>query len=342
MLANPGFLDNYKDQHIIVAPLNWGLGHATRCLPLIDALAETNQLTIASDGISLEWLKCQRPQLKVLELPSYPILYQEGPMWLNMLRCGPGILQAIKKEKEIINQWIRSNRTDLIISDHRLGIRNRNVKSVFLAHQLIIPHRYKFIEAAVSRWQTMLINKFDVCWIPDHIGPSSLSGRLSSPSLSIPKRYIGTLSRLQLMPGAAMEYDLAIVLSGPEPARSSFEDLLARELHGHSLKIAFIRGSLITPSNEFLHYSSDMMVINLANDLELNNILCSSSIILSRSGYSTIMDLSRLRKKAILIPTPGQPEQEYLAELHQNRWYILDQSDVNRASLQDALRVLSK
>lgn len=344
MIANPEFIKQFRNQNILVAPLNWGLGHAARCLPIIQYLSRTNKVTVASDGLALDWLKLQCGEVQFLELPSYNVRYENVAMWRNMVRHAPGMLRAIKNETKLIENWAIKHPVDVIISDHRLGVRHPDSLNIFMAHQLTIPHSSWMVQKVVSIWQAALINKFDRCWIPDHSNGQRLSGQLSQQKLKIPKLFIGPLSKFDSSPckSTIVNFDLAVVLSGAEPARTAFEELLVQELYHLNRSVVFIRGTYQEPSKEFKRYSTKMKVINLASSTALYEFICSSSVVLSRTGYSTLMDLDVLGKKAILVPTPGQPEQEYLAKLHAGRWFMMDQDSVTQRSLEEALRVLSK
>ncbi len=338
------FLSKYKNRKILIAPLNWGLGHASRCVPLIQVLSESNEVHIASDGLALEWLKMEFPELSFSELPTYHISYTGSKAWLSVLKSGPKIIKSINAEATITKQITQWHDFDLIISDHRLGVRCAGVESVIIAHQLTIPHTNSVISSTASKIQSSYINRFDACWIPDVSGDKGLSGRLSKATLRIPKIWIGPLSRLKRCTDLPVLYDVAVVLSGPEPARTALEQKLLTALAHDSMasyKVAFVRGASksMTDSDQCLSHIS---FFDLADSEVLNQLICESRVVVSRSGYSTIMDLYKLHKKALLIPTPGQPEQEYLADLHkQNDFFIsLAENEINEVSVQKALQSL--
>ena len=336
------YLDQYRDKHVLVAPLNWGLGHATRCLPIIDHLKKTNEVTIASDGLAMQWLQQERPELPSLKLPNYPIRYTYSSMTVNVLQHGFGLWNAIKNERRVLRKWANKHQVDLVISDHRFGMYLKDVTSIFLAHQLTIPHRNVLLRRSASMWQSRMINKFDACWIPDYPGPDRLSGLLSEEKLGIPKHYIGPLSRFQKSEVKVCKYDLAVILSGKEPTRSGFEDKLMTHLLELDFSIILVRGTTTTPSNDLTSRSGNLEIVDLADSRQLQDIIDHSDIILSRSGYSTIMDLDVVDKPAILIPTPGQPEQEYLAKIHEKRWFIMNEDEISSPGLEHAMRILSK
>ena len=300
-------------KRILVAPLNWGLGHATRCIPIINALKENDfEPVIASDGAALTILKKEFSDLSYFELPSYNITYSKkgNHFRLKMLKNVPHIIKTIRKEKKFINQLIKSEQIDGIISDNRFGIRHKSVPSVFITHQL------KVLSGNTTWFSTKLhqkiISKFKECWVPDYKKQPNLSGSLGHPKHKLKNiKYIGPLSRFEKQ--NITEYtDLLVLLSGPEPQRSQLEDKLLTELKNYSGKVIFIRG-LVTKKQETREFGS-IKIYNYMLSCDLEKTINSSKLILSRSGYTTIMDLAKLGKKAIFIPTPGQFEQLYLAE----------------------------
>lgn len=298
---------------ILVAPLNWGLGHATRCIPIIEAL-ENNGYTpiIASDGVALEMLKKEFPHLQALELPSYQIEYAKNGAFFKwkMLLNSPKMLEAIYQEKKIIKNWIKEHDLAGIISDNRLGIFSKKVPSVFITHQLnVLTGNTTWIS---SKMHQRIIKKFDECWVPDVEQKPNLTGKLGhidKPHLRI--KYIGPLSRLHKKP-VTKKYDLMVILSGPEPQRGMLEKQLQGEMQLYTGKVIFIKGKI--ESEKKTEVVDNVTYFNFMNTEELENAFNESEVVLCRSGYTTIMDLAQLGKKAFFIPTPGQYEQEYLAK----------------------------
>jgi len=298
---------------ILVAPLNWGLGHATRCIPIIRALEENGfQPMLASDGAALLMLRKEFPHLECLELPSYEIEYSKNGAnfkW-KMLKNTPKMIEAIMKEKKIVKKWVKEHSIDGIISDNRLGVMSKKVPSVFITHQLnVLTGNTSWITGKLHRF---IIEKFDECWIPDVENIPNLTGKmghLKNPGANL--KYIGPLSRMEkkTMP---KKYDLMVILSGPEPQRGILEKILEHELLYYNGEIVFIRG-IIDPEQK-QEKVKNITFYNFMTTTELENTFNQSKLVLCRSGYTTIMDLAKLGKKALLIPTPGQYEQEYLAK----------------------------
>ncbi|RTY70537.1 glycosyltransferase [Flavobacterium sp. LB2P53] len=303
---------NANQQTILIAPLNWGLGHATRCIPIIKALLENNYIPIiASDGIALALLKKEFPTVQTLELPSYQIEYAKNGAHFKwkLLKNSPKMLEAIWEEKKIIKKWISKYRIDGIISDNRLGVFSKKIPSVFITHQLnVMTGNTTWITSKIHQH---IIKKYTECWVPDLAGSINLTGKMGhvdDPNLKI--RYIGPLSRLQkkLVP---KKYDLMIILSGPEPQRGLLEDSLKKEIARYRGNVVFIEGKIET--EQIVTQINPVTYYNYMNSSQLEQAFNESEMVLCRSGYTTIMDLAQLRKKAFFIPTPGQYEQEYLA-----------------------------
>jgi uncharacterized protein (TIGR00661 family) len=304
---------NTPSKTILVAPLNWGLGHATRCIPIIKALQDNNHIPIiASDGIALDLLKKEFPYLKFLELPSYEIEYAKSAKnfkWKLLKNC-PRMIEAILEEKRLVKKWISKYEIDGIISDNRLGIYNKNVPSVFITHQLnVLTGNTTWLSSLLHQ---NIIKKYTECWVPDNSGNPNLAGELSHlkrPEFNI--RYIGPLSRMHLKK-VDTKYDLMILLSGPEPQRSLLEEKLKKEIQLYKGKVLFVKG--IIEKEQKKEHLENVTFYNFMNSRQLEQALNESEIILCRSGYTSIMDLAKLNKKAFFIPTPGQYEQEYLAQ----------------------------
>jgi len=298
---------------ILIAPLNWGLGHATRCIPIVYFLQENNFIpVIASDGVALSFLKKELPNLEFLELTSYNIRYSKFGFLLKwkLIASFFSILKAVHKEQKIIADYVEKENVVGIISDNRFGVYHKETPSVYITHQL---HVFSGITTFFSsKLHQRIISKFDACWVPDSIGKKSLSGKLSNMGFSkTPVSYLGNICRLILEENTYI-YDLLVLLSGPEPQRTLFEENLFLQLENYKGKVLFVRGVL---DNKVLNSASkNQEIVNCLQTTELQYVINSSKLVLCRSGYSTIMDLAKLKKKAFFVPTPGQAEQEYLAK----------------------------
>ena len=304
-------MDNRK--RILVAPLNWGLGHATRCIPIIRALLNHGlEPVIASDGDALALLKKEFPMLCFVEFPSYKIQYAEKAKYfkLKMLWDTPVILKAIAAENRQTRELVEDLGVCGIISDNRLGVSSKKVPSVFITHQLnVLTGNTTWLSSKVHQ---IIIQKFDQCWVPDVKGEPNLSGRLGHLTKQNSNiKYIGALSRLNTLDNEKI-YDLMVLISGPEPQRSMLESKLLEQLSHYTGEVIFIKGKI--EAQQEVVRKNNVLLYNYMNTAQLEKALNQSKLVLSRSGYTTVLDLAKLGKQAFFIPTPGQYEQEYLAE----------------------------
>lgn len=309
-----------KQPTVLVCPLDWGLGHATRCIPVIRQLIETGaKVILASDGPPLHLLRSEFPNLEYILLPGYKVKFSRViPLSLRMVMDAPCLLLKIKKEHKILNQLIQKHNIDIVISDNRYGLWNSNIHSVIITHQLnIIPPGWlRPFEQLLHRRTHQFIERFNECWIPDLGGEVNLSGKLSH-GRNLPRntRFIGLLSRFdkeKTETESKSQYKIVAIVSGPEPQRSKFEKSLLAQLPINNLPCLLIRG---LPGNTSIHKQNELLDVadHLTAD-KLEHILHSKPLVICRAGYSTLMDIAITGNKAILVPTPGQTEQEYLAK----------------------------
>jgi uncharacterized protein (TIGR00661 family) len=298
---------------ILVAPLNWGLGHATRCIPIINALIKLGfEPIIASDGDALALLQKEFPNLLFVELPSYKISYSKRKAYfkLKLLKDTPKILKAIKAEKKATKRIVKTHGIVGIISDNRLGVYNKKVPSVIVTHQLNV------LSGSTTKLSTLLheefIKHFNECWVPDFEVDDNLSGKLGHGNITeTPTKYMGPLSRF-FKKDIKIVNKLLVILSGPEPQRTLLGEKLLEELKNYKEKTVFVSGNI--EDKQTVQVFENMTLYNFMTSQELEKTINESELIISRSGYTTIMDLAKLGKKAFFIPTPGQYEQEYLAK----------------------------
>lgn len=321
--------EHSKHKHFLVCPLNWGLGHATRCIPIIQQLLKSNQsVSIAGDGISLQLLRKEFPELNAYELPGYNIEYKYASLAINILLQIGKIFKTVKAEKNVIQKIVEDNKIDIIISDNRFGCRNKNTSSIYMTHQSNIEAGDAILSFFVNYVHKNWIRRFDECWIPDFHDDHNLAGTLSAPPQGIRSQYIGPLSRFKAADRTVKKvYDAIFILSGPEPQRSYFEQKIMTQLKNINGKFIVIRGHQ-APYKKSI--PSHVELVSLAQSKLLFQLIEQSEIIVCRSGYSSIMDLFNLQKPAILIPTPGQTEQEYLARILNEKglYYAVKQKDL--------------
>jgi uncharacterized protein (TIGR00661 family) len=299
-------------KRVLVIPLDWGFGHATRCIPVIQALrARKCDVLIGGSGGSFSLLKKEFPSLTSIEFPGYAPTYPaNGSMVFKMLKQLPHFISTIRKEHRFLQKVIHHHAVDLVIADNRYGCYSKLIPSIFITHQsnILMPKRFGFLAPMVRYLNGAFMKKFTECWFPDTRGLDSLAGTLTDTSSSIKHRYIGTLSRFQYQGTVDKPYDLVCILSGPEPQRTILEDILIDQLNTYTGKFLFVRGI-----SDERSWKGNFPCVSLLTSADLQKAIQASDVVLARSGYSTIMDLARLGAKAILIPTPGQTEQGYLA-----------------------------
>lgn len=318
---------------ILIAPLNWGLGHATRCAALIRRyMSDGHEVVIAGDGDSLVWLKREFPSLRTMTLAPLRLHYGRGNRQvLAMLSALPQLIRWAVMDHATLQDILAIEHFDLIISDNRFGfypsqsyVRNHPAsRCVYITHQVHIrlPRPWRWMESLVARMHARIINRYNELWIPDYEEQPSLAGELShvmSTNLVCPVKYIGPLSRFvpsdDLAP-ADSPYTLA-VLSGLEPQRTLFEQQLLKRFRLSGERLVLVQG-LVGKPNTILH-KGNVTIHPWMTDVDLQSAMSHASRIIARSGYSTIMDLAvlGLMDRTELYPTPGQPEQEYLTQLH--------------------------
>lgn len=308
---NPG----YKPR-VLVAPLDWGLGHTTRSIPIINGLLKRGcDVIIAADGASKILLQKEFPGLLFLKSSGYRMYYSRKRFWMpfKILIQFPKIISAVYKEHSWLKKAVKEYGIDAVISDNRFGMYHSSIPCMYVTHQLKIKTGNRLTEWFAQKIHYWFINRYNECWVPDTLGEINLAGELSRPTdlPKVPVKYLGPLSRFE-KDIAEIKYDLLIILSGPEPQRTIFEKMILKDLENYNGKVLLIRGlpetvvSLKTTSSLF-------KVKDHLPTVELNRVILESQMIISRCGYTTIMDLIKLQKKAILVPTPGQTEQEYLA-----------------------------
>ncbi len=374
---------------VLITPLDWGLGHATRSIPIIrELISRECSVSIGASGNSLALLKKEFPLLQFFELPGYnPVYPSSGSMVWKMASQLSKFRKVIRKEHEYVEHIIQENKIDLIISDNRYGCWSKKIPSVFISHQMniLMPKRFGWLAGVVQYLNFRMINRFTYCCIPDYPNGHCLAGELISfadHNIQSKLLYIGSLSRFKLSTPREKKFDVLCIFSGPEPQRSIFEKIVTDQLPASGLKYFIVRGifssvnedyssvcvptdrnkkwsvttqpidrpavedkhavnfltteklqevieqsnsSICVPTDRNKTWSvrtqttdgtsiEDTHAVNFLTTEKLQEVIEQSEVIIARSGFSTVMDLAALGKKAIFIPTPGQTEQEYLAD----------------------------
>ncbi|PLX13991.1 MAG: glycosyltransferase [Marinilabiliales bacterium] len=320
-----------KSTKILVCPLDWGLGHASRDIPIICKLLDAGfDVIIAACGDTVNFLKLEFPELVVINLPGYKIRYSKRNFQIiKMLALIPKIISHTYKEHYLLKEIIEKYAIDIVIADNRFGLWNNRTYNIFITHQLKVkfPGFLRLLEPIYKGISGFFIRRFDECWIPDYMSENNLSGELSHSKIKLDNcYYIGPLSRF--MKDAKNEVnediDILFVLSGPEPQRSIFENKIIDQVNDKGLKIILVRGT-----TKKINKMPKIVVLDVANTKILSDLLVRAKMVICRSGYTSIMDLYLLKKKTVLVPTPGQTEQEYLAQYlsQKNIFYSITQKE---------------
>jgi uncharacterized protein (TIGR00661 family) len=314
----------------LVCPLNWGLGHATRLIPIIQQLLNDNHnVLLGGDGDALILLSKHFHSLQTIHIPDIHIRFNSKHSAFKLIKLIPHILSNIIKEHFLLKKIIAQHSIGVVISDNRYGLWNKKVESVFITHQLMLklPAPFTFIESIVHGTIKKAIKKYNQCWIPDYPDSTiNLSGDLSHKyPLPTNAKFIGPLSRFSKIQEKQMSVSFQIValLSGPEPTRSELQEKLIAYLSSTKFSCLIIEGQP-NKKRQKTYYKNITSVPHIS-DNQLKYYLKQADYIFCRSGYSTIMDLHILNCKAIIIPTPGQTEQEYLAHFHKNTHLAIQQ-----------------
>lgn len=331
-------IDSERPLRVAVAPVDWGIGHATRSSVIVDALLQRGvEVVLAATGEPLLVLKRLFPGLETVPLPAWGIRYPTGVMAVDLAFQAPRILAAIRAERGAASRLVTSHRLDALISDGRLGFNAAGIPSVLVSHQLTLSAPNGLMRTAAAALMRSRLERFDRIWVPD-TPDQRLSGGLSDapPGCRLPT-FIGPLSRLPV-PGAvqAEPSDLLVVLSGPEPQRTNLERAIQTELASFRGRSVVVRGSLAP----LAHSASNM--IPFAETEQLAGLVSGAGVVLCRSGYSTIMDVDRIGARLILVPTPGQTEQIYLADrlAHAGRAVVRPQDDLRlNEAMAEAMRL---
>lgn len=306
-------------KNILICPLNWGLGHATRCVPIIkDLTNQGNKVIIAADEGPLAFLQKEFPDHEFIKFPGFSPKYsRSNTQVFRMMRAFPGALRDFRRDHKTVESIVKNYNIDTVISDNRFGCWSKQAHSVFMTHQLHIqvPKVWKWSTPIINLFNNSYIKKYDEVWVPDVEDEPSLGGKLSHPALNgVNTKYIGHLSRFSSDNQSFTEKTnkFLVILSGPEPQRTMFEIIVLKQARETKDNILILRAK--PDSSELLRDVPDnVSMFNHVDDDMFVKLVNSAEIIICRGGYSSLMDLKALGRTAFLVPTPGQTEQEYLA-----------------------------
>lgn len=305
-------------KRVVIAPLAWGLGHATRCIPVVEELLKMKHevFAVLTPSQQAVFEKHFGKRIGYVTFNEQPIHYRYSfavAMVIQLRR----FVRQIKQEERLAEQLVEQLKPDLLISDNRYGFRHTSVRSIFIGHQLQL--RAGLLSGIATKINHTLIQRFDRLWIPDNENDPRLAGKLAhGKKPNRPITYVGWLSRLKPTKATTPRYDVLFLLSGPEPQRTALEEILLECLTLEKLKIIALRG--LPESEELPGEMNHVKWMNHASASETAKIIAESRVVICRSGYSSLMDLAAVGRKALLIPTPGQTEQEYLARYFRDKF----------------------
>lgn len=312
---------------VLYGVLNWGLGHASRSTPVIQSLINNGHTPIiASSGASLELLRKNFPSQSFIELPDYDVQYQKNEQFASigfMLKAGAsfrGFNKMIDACRSTVKEAVVKENITHIISDNHFGVYNPNIPSAVVCHQLHL--KSSLFGKSINKVNTNFLDEFNEIWVPDYSAGNGLSGELSSnPDLATKTKTIGLISQIDISKDRDA-VDLCVLLSGPEPQRTYLSERIHNQISKHKayLKTRFEQIHFIEGSNHFKAKSDDFVTYyGLVNKDKVQEILGLAKYVICRSGYSTLMDLYLNDIPALIIPTPGQPEQQYLAKYNSGK-----------------------
>ncbi|MEA2078065.1 MAG: glycosyltransferase [Candidatus Marinimicrobia bacterium] len=313
-----------KNKTIIYAIIDWGLGHVTRSMPIIRRLInDGNKIILVSHGKALSMLKEEFPDCIIRDVKDIQIAYPKfGWMFVfKMVFQLPKMLWAWRHERRQVKALEKEFNSDLLITEMRLGFWSKKTPSILITHQLRfhLPKHLAMFMIFGEWFNRIVFRKFNYIFVPDAEGSPNLSGDLSHNS-SIAKhpkvRYIGCLS--SVVPDEdppEKDIDILISISGPEPQRTQFEENVLTQLNDVQGKVVVTLGKPVTENN-IVKQTENITVYSHLNRKEMGQMMQRAKHMVCRSGYSTVMELLALQKSALYVPTPGQTEQEYLAEYY--------------------------
>jgi hypothetical protein len=354
---------------VLVSPLNWGFGHAGRMIPVALELKKRGcEVIFAADASMLEMAGRELPGIRLVEIPGLRIRYSRSlPQYICIFLQLPHIIASAFAEHRVLRRLAREMNPSLIISDNRFGFYHRKIYSVYVTHQLRIPfpRLLRLMEPLAACMHRLIINRFDLCLVPDFPGDENLSGRLSH-GVRLPRNimYTGPLSRFGSDDGVAATASaspegrvissadattvsgvsvsdtpskntgsllypdrdeaagpsvnpyVSLILSGPEPQRTLLLEKVAEALYGVEPVIL----STGPAPHPFMEKHPSATFITAPDKETMHRIIAASSLVLTRAGYTSVMELFSMGRGAVIIPTPGQTEQEYIG-MHLNGKY---------------------
>jgi len=322
-MSNP----DSRKKRVFIAPLNWGLGHATRLLPLINyLLAKNYKIYIGASGRSKEVLQQEVSQCTFFDFPEYPIKYPQSRFFVTrfMLIIFPQMLLAMKNEQKKLRILHKKYQFDLIISDNRFSLALTGVKSLLVSHQLRykLPWPIQKMEWLPEYFNYSHFRKYDRIIVPDTDENKTLTGDLSHNMRYLPYNklyYLGIMTTVEMDISEDEEnIDYLVLISGPEPQRTKFEKIVINQVKSLQGRVVVALGK---PEKNYKIRMGNSVIYSYLNRNKISKYLGRAKFIVSRPGYTTVMEMIESGKRGLFIPTPGQIEQVYLAKYFMdNKW----------------------
>ncbi|MFZ2471122.1 MAG: hypothetical protein WAW52_04180 [Methanothrix sp.] len=334
--------------HVFVSPLNWGLGHSTRDIPIIEELLQRgHEVTVGTSGNALALLKRECPQCNFINFKDYPVPCSSSRFFLPAFAAGlPALLRAIVREKKRFEGILAENSFDLIISDNRMNVYSQKIPSYFITHQLrySVPRLLYPLEMMTLPFNSLFHRHFEGVIVPDidpNGGSKNLSGKLCRSNLGATKRrvyYAGILTSIKKM-AVTEDLDFLAIISGPEPQRTKLEEIIMKQVQTLPGEKVVLLGS---PQNDSHRKVDEHTTVHSYVSTEEKAVLMNRArFIITRSGYTTMMEMAELDKKhGLFTPTPGQTEQEYLSRYYARAGWFLSKSQYKLKLAEDVAQAM--
>lgn len=337
-------------KRILFAVHDWGLGHASRSLLLIRALVERGDsitvVSAAGDGMRL----LQSELGDACRFVSYRDIPKPFSRWpamfyLRMSLATPWVLARMRSEHRFVEALVAREHYDCVVSDSRFGMWSANIPSYCILHSLrqIIPGRPRWMERLVERGQRDLTKGFTRILIPDIEEQQGLSGELGHDPVidwGVDRLcYIGPLSGISRT-DAPVDIDCFFSISGIEPQRSILEKRVLAALPQLDGRIVVTLGRPAQAGS--CRQSGNATVHGYLDRKAQGEMLNRARLVMTRSGYTTLMELAELGQRALLVPTPGQSEQEYLARFHHQRGHVWSTTQRNLDFARDIAQAMAR
>jgi len=328
-------------RRVLISPLNWGFGHAGRMIPLaLELKKRGHEITFGADKSLIHALEKDLIDITIIPIPGIRIRYSRVlPQYFCIFLQVPLLIISAFREHAALKRIVSELKPDIIISDNRFGFFHRYVYSVFVTHQLRIafPRFLRFLEPVAVWLNRQIISRYDLCLVPDYPGKVNLSGRLSH-DVKLPENvfYTGPFSRFRIPYKGEIFMNLpplyhCLILSGPEPQRSLLFKKVSSVLQG--IHLVVLSG---TPLGSDLKDRHGITVITNPETATMRHAITGSKMVISRAGYTSVMELVSLGKGGVIIPTPGQTEQEYLGQYLNGRYGFVTLKQNNLSGLNEA------